>query len=151
MKFIKLTQGKHATVDDADYEWLNQWKWQALVTVNGSYAVRVNSAGKSTRMHRLIMGTPIRLVIDHKNHRTLDNRRQNLRTCTQTENMQNKRPNRGRKFKGAYRDKKKWRSQIMCEGVMYCLGSHNTEEQAARAYDEKAKELHGQFAYLNFP
>lgn len=90
MKKIKLTQGKCALVDDEDYERVNQFKWTAeKCSKSENYYARNRTI--NTKMHRLIMGIgKSSLVVDHINHKTLDNRKQNLRVCTQAENLRNR-------------------------------------------------------------
>jgi len=97
-KTIELSQGLHAIVDDNDYIELSKHKWYALYNknVNNFYAVRKSK--KSDRlnkktlisMHRVILNTPNDLFTDHKNHDTLDNRRRNIRICTQSQNNMNR-------------------------------------------------------------
>lgn len=96
MKQIRLSKGLFALVDDADFEWLSQWKWHASLSSRGTkwYAVRnerVNGETIRTRMHRVIMGVDPKptdgMVVDHINHNSLDNRRENLEIVSQTENM----------------------------------------------------------------
>jgi hypothetical protein len=82
-KLIPLTQGKFAIVDNADFDWLNQWKWYAVKSYNTWYARRFSSIP----MHRQIMSAPSGTEIDHRNHNGLDNRRQNLRFSTSAENQ----------------------------------------------------------------
>ncbi len=165
MKYIPLTQGKFAIVDDEDYDWLMQWKWCAFRriykgVIYGFTAVRHCRCpfrpNKSyiIFMHRMIMSTPQGMDTDHINADALDNRKCNLRICTHSENMQNSRSFYGSsKFKGVYWDKtgKKWRPQITKNRVLYNLTRCKSEIEAARAYDAKAKELFGDFARLNFP
>ena len=96
VKEIPLTQGKVAIVDDEDYDYLNQWKWYALKRHQSDtwYATRLSSGGKYVRcrihLHRLVMNARYGDVIDHINHDGLDNRKCNLRFCSQKENSQNK-------------------------------------------------------------
>ena len=82
-KTIPLTQGKVAIVDDADFDWLNQWKWYAIHRRSIWYAeTRDRSTGRCIRMHRLITKVQPDLQVDHRNRDGLDNRRCNLRCCT---------------------------------------------------------------------
>ncbi len=116
------------------------------------YAVRKDK-GRTIRMHREIMRPGRGQVVDHINHDGLDNRRCNLRVCSHAENLRNQRGQVGRssRFKGVSRDKRlgKWRAQIWHAGRHYYLGLYVSEIEAARAYDAKARELFGEFAYLN--
>lgn len=156
MKRIPLTQDKYAIVDDEDYEYLNQWKWMLRRDKNNLYVVRgvwVNNKVEIILMHRLIMNCPKDMEIDHINHNGLDNRRYNLRICTHAQNCQNRKPykNKLSKHKGVTwrKDSKKWKAQIRFNGKQMSIGSYITESEAIRAYNKKAKELFGEFAYLN--
>lgn len=87
VRTIPLTQGKLALVDDDLYEYLCQWKWY----YNNGYALAYDKETKrAIRMHRFITTPLDSEVVDHINHNTLDNRRENLRVCTQAENCQNR-------------------------------------------------------------
>jgi hypothetical protein len=161
MKTIPLTQGKVAIVDDRDYRWLSQYKWHAQKSGNRPglyYAVRnatINKHRKTIQMHREIMNPPDDLEIDHRNNNALDNRRSNMRTCTRAQNMANSRAQRRKSsaFKGVsfHKDYRKWRVRIMHLGKDLHLGFFRSQVRAAKAYDDKAKELFGEFAYPNFP
>lgn len=147
MKEIKLTQGKFAIVDDDMFEYLNQWKW----CYDGQYACRRKN-GVKIRLHKEIMGDIKDKEIDHINENKLDNRKDNLRFCTRAENMRNKKKHRGiSKYKGVHwcKNVNKWRAKIY-NGKTIHLGLSNNQEECARMYDAKAKELFGEFANLNF-
>ena len=156
MKRIPLTRGKYAIVDDADYEWLNQWKWHSLKGNSTWYVSRSKRKGNKVKnylMHREILRTPKEKVSDHINGDGLDNRRSNLRICTQAQNSMNKNSSRNTssKFKGVtfHKQTGKWQSQIETEGKMYYLGYYDDERRAALEYNKKAKEFFGEFAKLN--
>jgi hypothetical protein len=105
-------------------------------------------------MHRLIMNPPAGKVVDHINRIRCDNRRDNLRVCDQAENLRNRRSFRGTsRFKGVHWNERahKWVATICLNRKLIHLGYFDDELAAARAYDEKARELFGPFAYLNFP
>ncbi|MHC4216612.1 MAG: HNH endonuclease [Planctomycetota bacterium] len=154
-KRIELSWGKWAIVDAEDYEMLKRYKWLALEKGRSLYAKTYHLNGKSLHMHRLIMNAPSGLVVDHINHNGLDNRKSNLRLCTRLENQRNARPSRGgsSKYKGVcwHKASKQFAVQISFEGKRLWLGYFKDETDAAKAYDKKARELFGEFAYLNFP
>lgn len=93
-------------------------------------------------------------IVDHRDHEGLNNTRTNLRLATRSQNSCNNKKTRGRssKYKGVSRDKRGyWRAKIHFKGKHIFLGYFDNEIDAARAYDKAAKELHGEFAVLNFP
>ena len=161
MKRIKLTQGQFAIVDDADFEWLSQWKWYAEPprkqkgagsSCNIWYAVRE----KGIRMHREILGLKKGdgKQTDHRNGNGLDNKRVNLRICTRSENMQNlhHRNKKGAgKHQGVHKQGRRWRAVIVKDGKRIHIGTYDLAKEAARAYDRKALELYGPEAKTNYP
>lgn len=158
MKKIPLTQGKQAIVDDEDYGRLKQYKWHCLKQPVNFYAVRSKKKGRNQtqlRMHRLIMGAPVGMDVDHRNHDGLDNRKCNLRLCTRQQNHRNRRKRKkcSSIYKGVCWDKvcNKWKSYIMKSYKSHHIGYFGAEFDAAKSYDAKAKELFGEFAKLNFP
>lgn len=155
MKEIQLTQGKVALVDDEDYDYLMQWKWCAHKVYNTYYASRKYTKSKNplegSCMHWRIMNGK---MIDHIDGNGLNNQKSNLRFCTNSQNQMNMRSNINStsKYKGVCwktRDKI-WVAQIKLNQKVKHIGSFKNEEDAARAYDAKAKELFGEFARLNF-
>ena len=163
-KQIPLTQGQVATVDDADYELLNQWKWYAIWTENTQsfYAVRnakdANGKYFQLAMQRQILGLKKgdRRRGDHiETRQTLNNQRSNLRIATWRENCRNRRLNSNNLagFKGV-----SWNSnvesfqvRITVDKKTLYLGYSPIKAEAARMYDRAAIKLHGEFARLNFP
>jgi len=160
MKQIQLTQGKVAIVDDEDYERLNKHKWYANKGHDTFYAVRNSPRlnGKQTHifMHRVILGLELgdTRQVDHKNRNSLDNWRDNLRTCNGTQNKQNGNPyrNGSSAFKGVTWEmrERKWRARIKLNGKLKHLGYFDSEIEAAIAYDEAARKYFNQFAYTNY-
>ncbi len=153
MKLILLTQGQFAIVDDADYDWLNQWKWCALKRRATFYAGR-NIGGRCNQrlvlMHREIMNAQNGQEIDHKEGNGLNNQRKNLRFCTHSQNMMNSRKQKGTsRFKGIYwnKQKQKWRAMITIDHKRIHLGYFVSEKQAAKIYQKAANEYFGEFAY----
>lgn len=158
MKKIPLTQNQFAIVDDEDYEHLMQNKWHAILGTAGYYARRAikrNGKHYNLLMSRAILGIiNSSLIVDHKNRNTLDNRKENLRVCTNAENICNRKASRSStsKYLGVsfLTKRKKWEAQIGKNGKKYHLGQFNTEQDAAKAYDTAAKIYHGEYANLNF-
>lgn len=150
MKLIPLTQGLFSKVDDADYDWLNQWKWYAVRDRRSVYAKR-ESMGKGILMHRVILETPEGMQGDHINGNGLDNQRGNLRNCTPTENRRNriKSIKNGVKYKGVHPHYGKFRALIRVDGKMLHLGNFSTQDEAALAYNNGAIKYYGEFANLN--
>jgi hypothetical protein len=153
MKLIPMTSptGKQfAMVDDADFDWLNQWKWRA-VSRSGqpTYAMR-QTGRKFIRMHVLVFGdnNP-----DHIDRNGLNNRRGNLRPATKSQNGANSKlkKNNTSGFKGVYWYKafQKWTGSIMCNGKRHFTGYFSDAREAARTYDSLSRKLFGKFATTN--
>lgn len=155
MRHIPLvTKGYSAIVDDADYDYLSQFRWYALKKkeTRTVYAV-ADIESKRISMHRLILAPPSCLEIDHINGDGLDNQRKNLRPATRQQNSCNlQRAPRNNKsgYKGVFQvENGKWRAVVKAHGKNHYLGRYATAQQAAEAYNEAAKLYHGEFASLN--
>ncbi len=158
MKFIELTQGKIAMVDDEDFPWLNRFSWYAKRDKNTWYAVsesRLGSKRRQLHMHRLLVfGSP---EVDHKNLNGLDNTKENLRHASRNENLRNQLKCTRKcasRFKGLYWShyRSRWIVRI-CYGAnkrRIYIGSFTDEKAAARAYDAAALEYFKEFARPNF-
>ena len=161
MKKIPLTQGKYALVDDADFELLSQYKWCLHEERNVLYALTNtprdrHGKQKTIRMHRLILGLTHKdgVMADHISRNGLDNRRGNLRTCTNSQNGMNRHTTTGSsKYKGVswHKRDKVWTASIRYHSKSTYLGYFDNEIDAAKAYDTKAIKLFDEFANLNFP
>lgn len=125
----------------------------------GMYA-RTVIKGKSKYLHRMILNlTDPKIHVDHINGDTLDNRKINLRTCTNRENTKNKKAHKKKratihsKYKGIHfiPEYKRWRAKICVDYKSISLGCYSSEEEAALAYDKAAREYFGEYARLNFP
>ncbi len=151
MKKIPLTQGKFAIVDDADFEKLSQHKWY----FEHGYARRdyqINNKKFRVYMHRVIEGS-FALHTDHINGDSLDNRRDNLRPCTASKNLMNRKksPLKSSQYKGVrfFKRDGNWSSQIMKSRKSTHLGYFNSEVAAAEAYNAAAIKYFGEFARIN--
>lgn len=154
---VPLTQNKFAIVDDEDAERVLQRKWHYhRKKCGGEYAkhsYRKNGKIIDVLMHRFILDAPPGVEIDHKNNNGLDNRRENLRLATSAENKRNRGIQRHNKsgYKGVQLEYGRWSAIIWVDGVRIRIGTFDTKEEAARAYDKGARLWHGEFAKLNFP
>lgn len=146
---IPLTRGRVAIVDAADYKWLNQRKWYAARSRDSYYAsTKINE--KQVLMHRLIMGvSDPRILVDHADMDTLNNRRGNLRLATNSQNRCNTGPFKNNKsgIKGVYQKKcGRWIAKININHKLFWLGTFESKEDAAAAYNQAAATMHGEFA-----
>lgn len=152
---LPLTQGLYTLVDKGSPA--EEYKWCAQLCTGFKYfrALRVKGRNCLIYLHRFLTNCPKGKMVDHINHNPLDNRMCNLRICTNAENLRNKKSykNSSSKYKGVswYKRGSKWAAQIRLNNKKKFLGYFTSEEEAARAYDKAAKEMHGEFAYLNFP
>lgn len=160
MKYLPLSQGLSAIVDDEDYEELNKFKWYAKKHRNTFYVYRNSmkiegypKRKTGIKLHRVIMSAPKELQVDHKNGNGLDNRKENLRLCTNIQNHQNRKATeRTSKYKGVHWHKatNKWQVQIRVACKRKHLGVFEDEILAAKEYDKEASAHFGEFARLNF-
>ena len=157
---IQLTKGQSTWISPEDADLANI-KWQANGGSDRSrYACRQNPEHKSQKeyLHRVILerllSRPLLKgeVVDHINMNKLDNRRENLRVATRSQNQENRGMPRNNKsgYKGVswVKKDKKWTARIKHNKEAYSLGFFKTPEEAYQAYCDKARELHGEFANL---
>lgn len=159
MKTIKLTQGQIALVDDEDFDRLNGFRWSVTwnkhtKSFNATRSSpRVNGKRHTIRMHREILNAKLGEEVDHINHDTVDNRRENLRLCSTGQNCVNRRRrvDNTSGFKGVSWDNGhgKWRSRLMVNRKPHYLGRFATALEAAIAYDRAARDEFGEFALTN--
>lgn len=143
-------------IDDEDYAQVSHWKWYWDNPNN--YAMKT-TGGYPHHLHRYIMSMYFDVsgkVIDHINRNGLDNRKENLRLCTYSQNGMNTEKREWWKSSSRYKGVSrlpdgKWQSQIACNKIKIPLGIYTDEMDAARAYDFAAVEHFGEFPSLNFP
>lgn len=155
---IPLSQGKVVIIDEADVELVRRHKWFANSTRGRTFYALTNimhpgAIDKRTTlsMHRLILGLAESYTqVDHIDGNGLNNRRSNLRICSNSENARNrrKRIDNTSGYKGVSFDARsyKWVAYINFDGKRMHIGYFNTREDAHAAYCKAATKLHGEFA-----
>lgn len=146
--YITTSAGKQILVDSDDLPFLSQYTW----CISGKYAAS-RIKGKLIYLHRLLMNPPLHLRVDHINGNPFDNRRSNLRLCTQKENSRNQ--HRKKKSFSGYKgvsfrqDTQRWQAYITVNGKKISLGCFDQAHTAARVYNEAAHRYFGVFACMN--
>ncbi|MCP3684800.1 MAG: Fis family transcriptional regulator [bacterium] len=154
-KVINIKKGKYAIVDDDDFWLVNRFNWR-LGNSRKRYAIRrLHKKNKpETSMHQTIMRFP-KSNIDHINGNELDNRKENLRLCNQSQNCANSRPQKNNKLghKGVSYDKfrKIYYAGITVRRKHIHIGTFLLPCVASRAYDTVARKEFGEFARPNTP
>lgn len=144
---IELTNGHIVTVDQEDAEWAAQFGWWW----DGRYA-RCDQGRLHVLLYERYCGeVPDGLFVDHADGDAHNCRRGNLRAVTPKQNAANAASRGGAsRYRGVYLQKSgRWSAQISKDGNRECLGTYDKEEEAAAAYDEAAKRIHGEYARLN--
>ncbi len=154
---IPVTRGEYALIDADDWLLIKDYAWQLKSDSKNKYAkttIKVNGDKINLKMHRVILGLSDPAIhVDHINHNGLDNRRCNIRLCNSNTNSHNTRPRGGTSiYKGVFYQKRtgSYVSYITVNKKKLHIGCFKNEIEAAKSYDEKAKEFFGEFAYLNF-
>jgi hypothetical protein len=139
-------------IDDDDYYRVTAHTWW----LTAKKYVYTTIDGKNVQLHRFITGEwDKKTEIDHVNGNRCDNRKENLRRTTRAQNALNKGAGKHNKsgYRGVFLNKRteRWTAEVSVGGERVNLGSYETAEDAAKARDLKAIEVHGEFARLNFP
>lgn len=141
-------------VDDDKLYLLSKYHWYTPKTNRNTIYAMAYIDRKIVLLHRLIMGAKPGQIVDHINGNGLDNRRSNLRFASRSQNKANtsKYKNNTSGYKGVIYDKDRncWRAQISINGKCKKLTRHRDIIDAAKAYDDKAKEVFGEYAKTNF-
>lgn len=156
MKALPLSKNFVVVVDDEDGDLL-ETRWRPVTDKWGcSYAV-ASMNGKTVYMHRVILSRVANRdlerheQVDHINRNGMDNRRENLRIATSSQNQCNAKCRADSKtgYKGVQKSRNRWMARIKINGKRYYLGTFNTPQAAHEAYKQKAVELFGEFARFN--
>lgn len=154
MKKIKLTKGYYTMVDDGDYDVLSKHKWSYHSDGYAHGRININGSDRMILMHRFILDivdSP-EIFVDHKDMNGLNNQRSNLRKCTRSQNFANQKSYKGSasRFKGVtVRKNGKFRARIRKDRKLINIGTFDSETDAAKAYNDYAIDLFGDFARLN--
>ena len=153
---IPLTKGKIALIDDEDYEKVNKHRWHYFIKDNRTtgYAytnITINGKHFCMGMHRFILNLSDCLHIDHVNSNGLDNRKENLRVCSRSQNRANSILNKNNSsgFRGVYISLGKWVASIRVNNKSIYLGTYQDKINAAIAYNNAAMKHFREFAKIN--
>lgn len=151
---ITLSQGKFSLIDEEDFERVNQYKWHLFKSSNKEYAatnMKINGKVKVIKLHRFLLNAPKGIEVDHKNGDGLDNRKINIRLCTDAENSHNRKISKNKSgYKGVFiRPNGKCFAYISVNNKRIHLGEFTNPKDAARTYNKAALKYHGEFANLN--
>lgn len=158
MKFIQLTQGARAAVDDKDFEYLNNFKWHLWDCHGYKYAKRsvyvpghtrsCPNRTKTIRMHHDILPRKKGFLIDHKDGNGLNNRRSNIRYATSTQNSMNRKPHKNNTSgaRGIYIRPEGWIAMIRKNNKLRYIGSFRLKRDAVAARKEAERSMFGEFA-----
>lgn len=144
-----------ALVDASDFEAVMQYRWAHMPRPNGAAKVCAQMDGKWVPLHRYLTNTRSKKVVDHADGDPLNNHRSNLRPCTSSDNQLNtykiRRGKPDSRFKGVARYGIKWRSRLTFKGQEFTSQPFDSEETAARAYDDFLRDVNPEFGRFNFP
>lgn len=153
-EIICKTDGAIIFVDDEDYPVLSRFPWYRGGKVKHpmTFFYLKNDGSQTVYMHQIIMGGAVNT--DHKDQNVLNMRKENLRPSTYSQNGANRKKSLTKptasKYKGVQKAPNgRWRATIGFNKKVIQLGVHDTEDQAAIAYNNKASELFGEYACLN--
>lgn len=154
---IPLSKGYVAIVDDDCPPEILTQKWYAQVRSTGNVYASRSVFGENGRhstqwLHRVIVSAPAGFDVDHIDGNGLNNQHSNLRVCTRVQNSRNRALDRRSTsgLKGVYiRASGRWQARIKTSGRFLSLGVFDSKLEAAKAYDEAALRLYGEFARTN--
>ena len=148
---------KEVIIDSEYWNEIREYRWSlhlSKTTKSGFYIRNTDRRHNRILLHRLILKlNDPKILVDHINHNTFDNRKENLRKCNPTESLRNrtKQENNTSGFKGVswHISKQKWMAYIGLNNKQVYIGLFEDATSAAKAYNKKAIELFGDYAVLN--
>lgn len=159
MQEVKLLNSElFASIDDADFNKITQHQWTVSIRkgkiIGVYYGKRLHGKYHKIALHRYILDiTDPQVFIDHIDGNPLNNQKKNLRVCTNAENCRNTKISKANTsgYKGVrwHKRDKVFEARIGFNKKLYHLGRFKDPKEAAKAYDNKAKELFGEFAKSN--
>lgn len=142
--FLYDSNGNEIIIDTEDLPKVSKFRWLKRKT-SGNYVV-AHANGKRIYLHRFILNVDkFEIKVDHINHNVADNRKSNLRTCTNQENSFN-RINQSSEGVSYRKDRKKWRAYIMFNYRQIFLGNYATKAEAIFARENAVKKYYGKYA-----
>lgn len=158
MKLLLLVNSdKPALVDDDIYEQIQGKHWRLIKVSNGAVYVgwKSHKAGKdlTVYLHRLVVGNP-KGMVDHINGDPFDDRRENLRIVTNSQNQMNSKGKAHSSiYKNVYWNKQleKWKVQFTVDGQSFFIGYFEEERIAGEVAELNRPIFHGEYARSDFP
>ena len=138
--------GKTVSLSKEDFDRLNG---KSLCCLSSGYIMIWDKKAKYFHRWLLNLDTDDKQVVDHIDGNKLNCTRENLRLCSTSENMANRKGSGKSKYRGVTNKDNRWYANCKKDKINYYLGTFETEKEAAEAYNKKAKELHKNFAILN--
>lgn len=148
-----------AKIDSEDFDRVMKHKWRAVSQKSGRFVVATTISTPQGRrqmtLGRFLMNPPKgKMAYPRRFNDGLDYRKENLVVCSMAERQQllpKSRKEHSSRYKGVSYDNNtgQWRAALQVEGETIHLGLYNSEESAAFAYNEAARQHFGEFAYQN--
>jgi hypothetical protein len=155
VKTLTTSSGVDFIVDDEDFEIVSKHKWKCDKTgyIRRNVWFDKKSRCEAITLHRYLLNAPEGMLVDHINGIITDNRKCNLRLASKSENRWNSKPpiNNKSGYKGVSLSNEtgKWRAQITVNGKRVNLGHFDNKHDAARMYNFWARDIFGDYAWLN--